>query len=250
MGLEVLLDEHLPPDDSRTKIPTSQGLVLLVRNVLLSREPIYGISEWAARYARDLVGISETDRKHVNDDRLERCLDRLFDGIGCGLLLAVVGHVVREFDLSLDELHNDSTTITFSGAYAEASEEDERRGRPTAAITWGHNKDHRPDLKQLLYVLTITEDGGVPVYFTSASGNTTDDQTHCETWELLRQLVGRPDFLYAADCKLASAENLGYIARRGGRFVTILRPPIVRTANFAIDFARTLTCRYGKKSIA
>ena len=30
------------------------------------------------------------------------------------------------------------------------------------AITWGHNKDHRPDLKQLLYILTVSDDGGVP----------------------------------------------------------------------------------------
>jgi transposase len=89
-------------------------------------------------------------------------------------------------------------------------------------ITWGHNKDHRPDLKQLLYVLTVTDDGGVPVYFTTASGNTADDRTHLETWELLRELTGRADFLYVADCKLASSENLKAIDRRGGRFITVL----------------------------
>jgi len=87
---------------------------------------------------------------------------------------------------------------------------------------WGHNKDHRPDLKQLLYILTVTDDGGVPVYFTAASGNTADDQTHLETWELMRQLVGSPNFLYVADCKLASTANLRAIDSRGGRFVTIL----------------------------
>jgi hypothetical protein len=32
------------------------------------------------------------------------------------------------------------------------------------AITWGHNKDHRPDLKQLLFTLTVSSDGAVPVY--------------------------------------------------------------------------------------
>ena len=52
------------------------------------------------------------------------------------------------------------------------------------AITWGHNKDHRPDLKQLLYILTV-RDGAVPVHFRVASGNTVDDQTHRDTWDLL-----------------------------------------------------------------
>lgn len=82
------------------------------------------------------------------------------------------------------------------------------RGQSTLAITFGHSKDHRPDLKQLLYILTVTEDGGVPIYFTSASGNTSDDTTHQQTWDVLCQLVGRSDFLYVADCKLASTENM------------------------------------------
>jgi len=60
------------------------------------------------------------------------------------------------------------------------------------------------------------------VYFTSASGNVVDDRTHCQTWDLLRDLVGRPDFLYVADCKLASEENLAHLATRGGRFVTVM----------------------------
>ena len=130
--------------------------------------------------------------------------------------------VVGEFSVGLDELHNDSTTVSFYGAYEEAGKEGHRQGRPTPAITWGHSKDHRPDLKQLLYTLTISEDGGVPVYFTTASGNVVDDRTHCQTWDLLQSLVGRPEFLYVADCKLASSENLNHIASRGGRFVTVL----------------------------
>jgi len=49
-----------------------------------------------------------------------------------------------------------------------------------------------------------------------------DDRTHCATWDLLHALVGRPEFLYVADCKLASRDNLSHIATRGGRFVTVL----------------------------
>jgi hypothetical protein len=62
----------------------------------------------------------------------------------------------------------------------------------------------------------------VPIYFSSGSGNTVDDGTHIGTWDLLRELIGRADFLYVADCKLASSENLSHIATRGGRFVTVL----------------------------
>lgn len=222
LKLGEILERHLPAQDGRTKIPTAAGLLLLVRNVLISREPIYGVADWACPYAPDLLGLSERQLAALNDDRLGRCLDGLFATLGPELLLDVVRHAVGEFHLRLDELHNDSTSISFYGRYADAAQQRSRRGRATHAITWGFSKDHRPDLKQLLYILTITEDGGVPVYFTSASGNLTDDQTHGPTWDLLCQLVGSPDFLYVADCKLASVANLDHVARRGGRFITVL----------------------------
>ena len=151
----------------------------------------------------------------LNDDRVGRCLDRLFDADVPTLALAVVAHAVREFAVDLDELHNDSTTITFHGDYESAAEERTLRGRMRAAVTWGHNKDHRPDLKQLLYILTVTRDGAVPVQFRVESGNATDDRSHRATWDLLCKLTGRRDFLYVADCKLATAENMAYIHQQG-----------------------------------
>jgi transposase len=225
MRLKEFLQSYLPRADRRCRIAPAIGITLLLKNVLISREPLYGVGEWAARYAPDVLGFDDAQLPSLNDDRIGRCLDRLFASDIPSLTLAVVAHVVREFDVKLDELHNDSTTITFHGAYADAAKEEPRgklKERTRLAITWGHNKDHRPDLKQLLYILTVAKDGGVPVYFQAASGNVVDDQTHCTTWDLLRQLTARTDFLYVADCKLATAENMAYIHQRGGRFITVL----------------------------
>lgn len=222
MGLEDFLEKHLPPDGPRMAVPSSRCLLLLLRNLLLSREPIYGLGEWAERFVPELLGLGKSDLKHLNDDRVGRALDRLFTANLPELTLAVVRHVVKEFDLSLEELHNDSTTVSFYGAYENASAEEKRGPRTRLAVTYGHSKARRPDLKQLLYTLTVNADGGVPLYFTTASGNVTDDTTHRDTWDLLRELIGSPDFLYVADCKLASRENLQYIHNQGGRFVTIL----------------------------
>jgi transposase len=222
MQLQRILGEHLPKDDSRTELPTVTALLVLFVNLLMAREPVYGVGEWAALFPADLLGLRQQDLARLHDDRLGRSLDRMFEGIGPTLIMAVVRHVIQEFAISLDELHNDSTTVSFYGAYDEAGQETEQRGRPTHAITWGHSKARRPDLKQLLYILTVTSDGNVPVYFSSASGNTVDDGTHIGTWDLLYELIGHADFLYVADCKLASHENLSHIATRGGRFVTVL----------------------------
>jgi transposase len=222
IDLKRKLEDHLRRDGPRMEIPTSSGVLLLVRNCLVSREPIYGVGEWASFFAPDLLGLTRGQVALLNDDRAGRWLDRLFDCDIPHLALAVVRHVIGEFSLSLDEFHNDSTTVSFFGTYEDAAEEGVQRGRPTPAITYGRSKAHRPDLKQLLYTLTVTEDGGVPVYFTTHSGNTVDDQTHQETWDILRSLVGHPRFLYIADCKLASTDNMKYIDRQGGRFITVL----------------------------
>jgi transposase len=222
MKLRECLDAALPKEDRRMKIPGAAGLIVLVKNVLLSRAPLYGVAEWGAVQASDLLGLTAQQIGGFTDDRLGRCLNKLFDADSCSVALRAVTGVVREFEVSLDELHNDSTTVTFHGAYAKAQEEQVCRGRTTPAITWGHNKDHRPDLKQVLYILTVTEDGGVPVHFRVESGNTTDDQTHQATWDVLCQLSGQRDFLYVADSKLATRENMAHIHQHGGRFVTIL----------------------------
>jgi transposase len=222
LRLEAFLRDHLPHEDRRSRVSTATGLMILLKNLLLSREPLYGIGEWAARHAPEWLGLIPTQLASLNDDRIGRCLDRLFDADVPSLTLAVVAHAVREFAVNLDELHNDSTTVTLHGDYEAADQQRTLRGKLRLAVTHGHNKDHRPDLKQLLYILTVSRDGAVPVHFRVDNGNATDDRSHLETWKTLCALTGRRDFLYVADCKLATAENMAHIHQHGGRFLTIL----------------------------
>ena len=222
MQLGRFLREYLPADDVRTELSTDRALLVLVRNLLICREPMYGVGEWAALHAPDVLDLYHDEVGQLHDDCLGRCLERMFQGAGPEMIMAIVRHVVHQFGVALDELHNDSTTLSFYGMYAQAVEGVIRLGRAVPAITFGNSKAKRPDLKQLLYTLTISDDGGVPVYFTTHSGNVADDTTHIQTWDLLCELTGRPDFLYVADCKLASRENLVHIASRGGRFITVM----------------------------
>lgn len=241
LRLEEFLRQALPAEDKRVRVPAARGLLVLVRNVLVAREPIYGVREWAARQAAHLLGLTSELVAGLNDDRVGRCLDLLFDAGGSSVALAVVQQAIREFGVSLDELHNDSTTITFHGAHRGAEQERTCRGQLTPAITWGHNKDHRPDLKQLLYILTVTKDGAVPVMFRVESGNTADDQTHQATWDLLCQLSGQRDFLYVADCKVATRENMAYIHQQGGRFLSVLPRTRAEDAAFREQVTRQET---------
>lgn len=222
MRLSAFLESYLPEPDPRSKVTTEQGLLVLLRNILLSREPVYALGEWAESYTPDLLGLGVRQVKALNDDCVGRSLERLFHADYSSMVMALCAHVVKEFQIELDQFHNDSTTITFVGSYEDAEAGASHRGKATLAITHGYNKDHRPDLKQLLFILTIARDGGVPIHFKAADGNVTDDQTHRDTWDLMCQLAGRRDFLYVADSKLATTKNMTHVHQGGGRFVTVL----------------------------
>ena len=215
------LARHLPPPDPRAPLPPLTLLGVLTRNLVLARVPLYGLGEWAGAWVPSLLGLEPDQAGQLHDDRVGRALDRLFDADRRALLPELVVHMVKEFGVSLTQLHNDSTTLTLHGGYAEATGQ-RVRGRPTLVITFGHNKDHRPDLKQLLWILTVSADGSVPVHFKVADGNTEDSTTHVETWDVLRGLVGSPRFLYVADSKLCTRETLKYIDEHGGSFITVL----------------------------
>ena len=66
----------------------------------------------------------------------------------------------------------------------------------------GNNKEHRPDLAQLVFSLTISSDGAVPIHYKTYPGNRTDDTTHIETWDAVREIAGTNNFTYVADCKV------------------------------------------------
>ena len=221
LDLDGLLERFVPTRDGRTRISHARCLGVLLRSICVEREPIYREAEVVSAFAPEAFGLEEGDLVHLGDDRLGRALDQLFDADRGALLSAAVLAMHRCFEVRFDTLHNDSTTISFSGRY-EAAKGRRIRGRKAPAITYGYSKDHRPDLKQLLLILTTTDDGHVPVAFRLEAGNTADVTTHEATWGELRALTGRSDFLYVADSKLCSMQTLEAIAREGGRFVTVL----------------------------
>jgi hypothetical protein len=121
LRLTDFLRQYLPPEDRRSRVQTARVVTLLLRNLLVSREPVYGVAEWASRYVPDLFQLRPAELEYLNDDRVGRALERVCDLLGSPFLLEFVRHVVQKFDLSLDELHNDSTSISFFGDYDEAS---------------------------------------------------------------------------------------------------------------------------------
>ena len=231
LGLEELLERFVPTNDRRVLLPFAKGLGLLLRSILVGPEAIYRQHEIVSGFDPAAYGLDAELIQHAGDDGIGRALDRLFDADRAVLVTEVVLAVQREFALSMNELHNDSTSVSFCGQY-RAARGRQVRGKRAPLITYGHSKDHRPDLKQLLFILTTSRDGGVPVQFRCADGNQNDSPTHQETWDALCKIAGRTDFLYVADSKLCNRDAMDHIHYRKGRFVCVMPRNRLEDAEF------------------
>ncbi|MCP4678787.1 MAG: IS1634 family transposase [Deltaproteobacteria bacterium] len=220
LDLRAFLEEALGKPDPRIKLPPVDAAMLLVRNFTLSRHPMYGVPEWARRFDPEQLELEANQMSLINDDRLGRVLDKLFLADRRSMMTRLVIHMVEKFKIDLKRLHNDSTSLTFSGEYRERPPR--KPDRPHLRIVHGHNKDHRPDLKQIVWSLTVSDDGAVPVHYNVYDGNTVDDTTHVGIWDSLNKIVGGPEFIYVADCKLCTRKNMAHINGPGGRFITVL----------------------------
>ena len=188
----------------------ADALLALIKNIMVERNALYAVGEWIALYDVGLVAQGK-----IGDDKLGRALDRLFVADRATLQTRIVLAVMNGFDLKMEQIHNDTTSVMVRGAY---------NGQNAKAVQLkrGHSKERRPDLKQLVYSLCVTADGAVPVHFKAYDGNQTDDGIHLETWNRLRTLLQHPRFIYVADCKLCTEKTLRTIDAERGFFVTIV----------------------------
>jgi transposase len=213
LRLKAILSAHLPPTYGNETIPIVDTLMLLLCNITLGRQPLYELGQWAGSINPSCFELQVEDLKAFNDDRFARALDKLYLSDRASLMTEIVVNMIKEVDLALTRIHNDSTTVK---AYGKI---------PGKTITGlklsrGTSKDHRPDLKQLVFSLSISSDGAVPVHYKTYSGNRTDDTTHIETWTMVSKIAQKSDFIYVADCKVCTANQLGYIVGKGGRVIT------------------------------
>lgn len=213
LGVHKLFETYIP-NNNGSEIDPAQVLCVMIMNIVAAAKPLYQVDEWLSDYLDGKTEEMSLAGKY-NDDRLGRCLDRLFNADRHSLMTAATCAAIKVYELETGRIHNDSTTVSFSGAY-------ERFADGTVDLARGYNKDGRPDCKQIVFGLNITEDGHVPLSYQLFDGNQADVTTHIPNWDRLRELLGREDFIYIGDSKVCSTANMNHIVGNGGKFITIL----------------------------
>jgi transposase len=139
----------------------AESLCILTANIVCDNQPLYKVKEWLSNYSDGIVD-EPLEANLFNDDRLARALSALFHADRHSLMTEVSCNAIRVHGLLTDEIHNDSTSVTFIGNYKNPDPD-------AVKLKHGHNKDFRPDCKQLVFGLNITSDGHVPLSYKALS---------------------------------------------------------------------------------
>ena len=214
LGLIDSIDTRLVPDTQERITPGEAVAGMILNGLGFANRPLSLTPQFFSSKPLDLLFREGIEAEMFNRFKLGRTLDEAYT-YGCDRLfqeLALAVCAQEGIDLRFN--HLDTTSFSLSGEYVPDSDEH------AITITHGYSKDHRPDLKQAVLELMVSQDGGVPCVSQSWDGNTSDIQIFQERAQaLMHAFTNTPSPRYlVADAKLYHADNASSLQRIG--FIT------------------------------
>jgi transposase len=209
LGIIKIID-NLIGIDPKEKVSTGEAIAAMIINGLgFSNRPLTLTPQFFTNCPVDLFFRPGVFAEDFNRFKLGRALDELH-AYGCTSLFSQVAeNVCKQEQISTQNIHLDTTSFSLTGEHLPDSDENE------ILITHGYSKDHRPDLKQAMLELIVSQDGGVPLLCKAWSGNSSDNVVFKERCQaLVEALKGdSSDNILHADCKLYSSANTDFLKR-------------------------------------
>src|ERR671932_379996 len=165
LEVATVIDRLLPPHPAHV-LSCGRGVEALVLAILDGDHALYKVGQrLEERGMLDLLQPGLT-RTSLHDYRLGHILDALFAANLHKVFSAIALKALEVYAIPTPWLHQDTKTIALYGAYVD---EPKTVGAPRPA--YGHSKDGRDDLKEVLLSLGVSGDGGVPVRLGVRDGN-------------------------------------------------------------------------------
>jgi len=215
LGLVNVIDARLKPDEQEAITPGEAVKGMILNGLGFANRPLSLTPQFFAGKPLDLLFRPGVEASMFNRFKLGRTLDEV-NTYGCDLLFSEIALAVCQQE-AIDQRFNhlDTTSFSLTGDYIPESDQQ------AIAITYGYSKDHRPDLKQAVLELMVSQDGGVPLASKNWDGNASDSQIFQNRAQaLLSTFKDSPTPRYLiADSKLYSQDNathlkpLGFITR-------------------------------------
>lgn len=217
LEIDQIIDE-LVPAHKLNCVSAGECLQAMVLSILTGQHALYKVSEVLGDYDTEIIFQKQIKPESFHDNRLGAALDQMGEA-GVGMLYSkLIAKAIMKYSLGLEKLHFDTTSISLYGAY-----EQEEDGDDIPRVTYGHSKDKRADLKQVIFGMTVSGDGGVPITGRITSGNTSDSTENRFNLEALRQIV--PDFSHSiivSDSKFFAAPTVEMSYEQGISFISLM----------------------------
>jgi transposase len=214
LGLIDMIDSRLVPDAQESITPGEAMAGMILNGLGFANRPLSLTPQFFANKPLDLLFRPGIDAEMFNRFKLGRTLDEAF-AYGCDLLFEELARATcAQEGIELRFNHLDTPSFSLTGEYVPDSDEH------AIHIPHGYSKDHRPDLKQAVLELMVSQDGGVPFVSKSWDGNASDTQVFQKRAEaLLSAFKDTPSPRYlVADAKLYCEDNATQLSQFG--FIT------------------------------
>jgi transposase len=205
LGVDAALAKVL--GGRRFSTDVERVLFALVANRAIDPMSKLATAEWASN------DVAVAGLEAMDEDQAYRAMDLLVEADAQAEVQEAVFFAVADLlNLEVDLLFFDTTST-----YFEADTEDPDDGEGGGFRRYGHSKDHRPDLPQVVIGLAVTREG-IPVRVWCWPGNTNDQTILPEVKDGLRGWrLGR--VVTVVDRGFSSDANLAYLTRAGGHWI-------------------------------
>jgi len=168
LEVATVIDRLIPPHPAHV-LSCGRGVEALVLTILDGDHALYKAGKRLEERGMMSLLQQGLTRASLNDYRLGHILDALFAANLNRVFGAIALKALEVYAISTPWLHQDTTTIALYGAY-----EDEPKTPGAPRPSYGHSKDSRDDLKQVLLSLGVSGDGGIPLRVGIRDGNRSD----------------------------------------------------------------------------
>ncbi len=231
IGLVEEIDRQIEQHPQQI-ISTGQVVKAMILNGLgFVSAPLYLFSEFFIGKATEHLLGEGIKPAHLNDDRMGRALDSLWNQGLTPLFTSIAMLAHQRFNLSTKSLHLDSSSFSLEGSYEIDSSDESTESIESVKITYGYSKDHRPDLKQFMMDVICTGDGDVPLFVRIGDGNESDRAIFAQLMKQFKQ-EWNLDSIYVADSALYSAENIQQLGELN--WITLV-PRSIKTAKILAE---------------
>jgi transposase len=225
-----LLNEAVVWDRKQWQLSPGILLKALVLNTFTNlRSPLYTIGNAYQKIDTErLFGKGVTPEK-ITDSAIGKALERVYAANAGKVFQTLSLTVFNKYEIPIERLHSDTTSLSFFGDY-ENDEKNQSSSEKQKAINinYGHNKDHRPDCKQMK-LGQISNEAGIPINYQSMDGNTSDVTWNKEALKLVKDIQNKftmDNAIYVADCKLMTKKLFLTMTKEDDNILFISRLPV------------------------